>query len=132
MCHHRAKSADPHLDAVANISEVGYLRRGDVPSVSGIFKRENHPRNITMAGIRVSGAWNACVEWSQAKAMGHVVPKHTQKRADNPTGTFFVRHHRIFPQNVPRWKSFAIICVGDYSRFKMATFLKHNNKAAAA
>ena len=89
-------------------------------------------RAAKTAGIRVSGAWTACEERSKARVTRHAVLKNTHTRVDRPAGRLVVDISGSFHQTSLGGKSFGMVFVDDFYRFKVVVFRKHEDKAAVA
>ena len=55
-------------------------------------------RTAQVAGLRLTGKWNACEKCSEARVMRHAVPKSTETRVDKRAGRVFNRSGRTIPR----------------------------------
>ncbi|CAN0075317.1 unnamed protein product, partial [Sphacelaria rigidula] len=85
-----------------------------------------------MAGIRLTGEWQPCTSCSEARVRRYSVPNTTETRAKSRAGRFYVDLAGPFPKPSLSGKRYAMLCVDDYSHFKIVRFLKHEGQAAGA
>ena len=84
-----------------------------------------------VAGLRLTGKWNACEKWSEARVMRHTVPKSTETRADKRSGRVFIDLAGPFHVESLAGNRFAILCVDDFSRYKTIAFMAKTSDATA-
>ena len=83
-------------------------------------------------GVELSGQWTPCEACSMAKARRNAVPKSTNTRSTRRAGRFFVDLGGSMPTTSLGGSKYVMICVDDFSRFKIVRFLKKKSDAAAA
>ena len=85
-----------------------------------------------VAGLRLTGKWNACETCSEAGVMRHAVPKSTETRADKRAGRVFIDLAGPFHVESLAGSRFAMSCVDDFSRYKIVAFTAKKREATAA
>ena len=83
-------------------------------------------------GVQLSGSWTPCVACSKAKARRNAVPKSTNTRSTCIVERLFVDLGGSMPATSLGGRKYVMICVNDFSRFKIVRFLKKKSDAAAA
>ena len=83
-------------------------------------------------GVKLSGPWTPCVACSKAKAHRNAVPNSTNIRSIRRAGRLFVDLGGGMPATSLGGIKYVMICVDDFSRFKIVRFLKKKSDAAAA
>ena len=88
-------------------------------------------RTAQVAGLWLTGKWNACKKCSEARVMRHAVPKSTEIRADKRAGRVFI--DLVVPLHVESLAEsrFAMFCVDDFSRYKIVAFMAKKSDATA-
>ena len=88
-------------------------------------------RTAQVAGLWLTGKWNACKKCSEARVMRHAVPKSTETRADKRAGRVFI--DLVVPLHVESLAEsrFAMLCVDDFSRYKIVAFMAKKSDATA-
>ncbi|CAM9731476.1 unnamed protein product [Ascophyllum nodosum] len=84
-----------------------------------------------MAGLRLTGKWNACEKCSEARVMRHALPKSTESRADKHAGRVFIDLAGPFHVESLAGSRFAMLCVDDFSRYKIVTLIAKKSDATA-
>ena len=84
-----------------------------------------------VAGVRVTGKWNACEKCSEARVVRHAVPKSTETRADKRAGRVFTDLAGPFHVESLSGSRFAMLCVDDFSRYKIVAFMAKKSDATA-
>ena len=82
--------------------------------------------------VQLTGTWAPCVQCSEARVRRYAVPKTTDSRADRRAGRFFLDITGPFHETSLAGSRFAMLCVDDFSRFKITRFLKCKSDATAA
>ena len=88
-------------------------------------------RTDQVAGLWLTGKWNACKKCSEARVMRHAVPKSTETRADKRAGRVFIDLARSFHVESLAGSRFAMLCVDDFSRYKIVAFMAKKSDATA-
>ena len=88
-------------------------------------------RTAQVAGLRLTGKWNACEKRSEARVVRHTVPKCTETRADKRAGRVFIDLVGIFHVESLAGSRFAMLCVDDFSRYKIVAFMVKKSDATA-
>ena len=85
-----------------------------------------------MMGVQLSGSWRPCVHCSESRVCRYAVPKSTENRADRRAGRLFIDLSGPFHETSLGGNRFVLLCVDDYTRFKIICFLKRKSEAANA
>ena len=88
-------------------------------------------RTAQVAGLRLTGKWNACEKCSEARVLRHAVPKSTETRADKRAGRVFIDLAGPFHVESLAGSRFAMLCVDDFSRYKIVAFMAKKSDATA-
>ena len=88
-------------------------------------------RTAQVAGLRLTGKWNACEKCSEARVMRHAVPKSTETRADKRAGRVLIDLAGSFHVESLAGSRFAMLCVDDFSRYKIVAFMAKTSDATA-
>ena len=88
-------------------------------------------RTAQVAGLRLTGGWNACEKCSEARVLRHAVPKSTETRADKRAGRVFIDLAGPFHVESLAGSRFAMLCVDDFSRYKIVAFMAKKSDATA-
>ena len=80
-------------------------------------------RTSQVVGLRLSGKWNACGTFSEARVMRHAVPKSTETRADKRAGRVFIDLARPFHVESLAGSRFAMLGVDDFARYKIVALM---------
>ena len=83
-------------------------------------------------GVELSGPWTPSVACSKAKARRNAVSKSTNTRSTRRAGRVFVDLGDSMPATSLGGSKYVMVCVDDFSRFKVVRFLKKKSDAAAA
>ena len=87
---------------------------------------------VKQLGVGLSGPWTPCVACSKAKARRNAVLKATKTRSTRRARRFFVDLGGSMPATSLGGSKYVMICMDDFSRFKIVRFLKKKSDAAAA
>ena len=88
-------------------------------------------RTAQVAGLRLTGKWNACEKCSEVRVMRNAVPKSTDTRADKRAGRVFIDLAGPFHVESLAGSRFAMLCVDDLSRYKIVAFMAKTSDATA-
>ena len=88
-------------------------------------------RTAQMAGLRLTGKWNACEKCSETRVMRHAVPKSRETRADKRAGRVLIDLAGPFHVESLAGSRFAMLCVDDFSRCKIVAFMVKTSDAKA-
>ena len=88
-------------------------------------------RTAQVAGLRLTGKWNACEKGSEARVMRHAVPKSTETRAGKRAGRVYIDLTGTFHVESLAGSRFATLCVDDFSRYKIVAFMAKTSDATA-
>ena len=88
-------------------------------------------RTAQVAGLRLTGKWNACDKCSKARVIRHTVPKSTETRADKRAGRVFIDPAGTFHVESLAGSRFAMLCMDDFSRYKIVAFMAKKSDATA-
>ena len=88
-------------------------------------------RTTQMTGLRLTGKWNACEKCSEAWVIRHAVPKYTETRVDKCAGGVFIDLAGPFHVESLAGSRFAMLCVDDFSRYKIVAFVAKTSDAMA-
>ena len=83
-------------------------------------------------GVELSGPWTPCVACSKTKTRSNAVTKSTNTRSSRRVGRFFVDLGDSIPTTSLDGSKYVIICVGEFSRFKVVRFLKKKSDTTTA
>ena len=83
-------------------------------------------------GVELSVPWTLCVAGSKAKGRRNATPKSMNTRSSRRAGRFFVDLGGSMPATSLGGSKYVMICVYDFSCFKINRFLKKKSDAAAA
>lgn len=138
----RRRSPSPKPNNTSPPNDLAMLGKkpGSKPDVQGIMifhEVLGHPSgDITretakMADIQLTGEWRPRAPCSELRARRFAVPKITDTRADSRAGRFFIDLAGPFADTSFSGSRDAMLCVDDYSRFKIIRFLKKDETTAA-
>ena len=88
-------------------------------------------RTAQVAGLRLTGKRNACEKCPEARVMKHAVPKSTETRVDKRAGRVFIDLAGPFHMESLAGSRFAMLCVDDFSRYKIVAFMAKKSDATA-
>ena len=88
-------------------------------------------RIAQVAGLRLTGKWNVCEKCSEARVMRHAVPKSTETQAEKRAGRVFIDLAGPFHVESLAGSRFAMLCVDDFSRYKIVAFMAKTSDATA-
>ena len=88
-------------------------------------------RTAQVAGLRLTGKWNACEKCSEARVMRHAAPKCTETRADKRAGRVFIDLAGPFHVESLEGSRFAMLLVDNFSRYKIVAFMAKKSDATA-
>ena len=88
-------------------------------------------RTAQVAGLRLTGKWNACEKCSEARVMRHAVAKSTETRADKRAGRVFIDLAGPFHVESLAGSRFSMLCVDDFWRNKIVAFMAKKSDATA-
>ena len=88
-------------------------------------------RTAQVAGLRLTRKWNACEKCSEARVMRHAVSKSPETRADKRAGRVFIDLAGPFHVESLAGSRFAMLCVEDFSRYKIVAFMAKTSDATA-
>ena len=88
-------------------------------------------RTAQVAGLWLTGKWNACEKCSEARVITHAVPKSTESRADKRAGRVLIDLAGPFHVESLAGSRFAMLCVDDFSRYKIVAFMAKKSDATA-
>ena len=83
-------------------------------------------------GVGLYVPWTPCVACSKAKARRNAAPKSMNTRSNRRAGHVFVVLGGSMPATSLGGSKYVLICVDDFSRFKINRFLKKKSDAATA
>ena len=83
-----------------------------------------------MSGVPLTGTWRPCVQCSESRVRRYAVPKSTESRANERAERFFIDITGPFHATSLGGNRYAMLCVDDFTRFKIFRFLKHKSDAA--
>ena len=88
-------------------------------------------RTAQVAGLWLTGKWNAGEKCSEARVMRHTVPKSTETRADKRAGRVFIDLAEPFHVESLAGSRFAMLYVDDFSRYNIVAFMAKTSDATA-
>ena len=88
-------------------------------------------RTAQVAGLRLTGKWNACKKCSEARVMRHAAPKSTEARADKRARRVFIDLAGPFHVESLAGSRFTMLCVDDFSRYKIVAFMAKKSDVTA-
>ena len=86
-------------------------------------------RTAQVTELRLTGKWNASETCSEAQVMRHAVPKSTETRADKRAGRVIIDLAGPFHVESLAKSRFAMLCVDDFSRYKIVAFISKKSDA---
>ena len=88
-------------------------------------------RTAQVAGLRLTGKWNACETCSEARVMRHAVPKSTETRADKRAERVYIDLAGPFHVESLAGIRYAMLCVDGFSRYKLVAFMVKTSDTTA-
>ena len=97
------------------------------------YPREEITNGIAQrAGVLLAGAWYPCVHCSESKIRRYSVTKATANHADKHAGRIFVELAGPFNEMSLSRSRLGMMCIHDFTRFRIVYFLRHMNDIAVA
>ena len=88
-------------------------------------------RTPQVAGLRLTGKWNAGEKCSEARVVRHAVPKSSETQADKRAGRVFIDLAEPFHVESLAGSRVAMLCVDDFSRYNIVAFMAKMSDATA-